>query len=100
VLLPVSLKARSRAPADNRNIVNGILWRLRISAPWHSIDRRFQRWSACGVWDSVAIALAETMAESGHYDIDNTTVPAHVSAASGKGGSSTSSWPIAGRVHQ
>ena len=35
---------------------------------WNSIYRRFRRWSACGVWESVAIALAETMAESGHYD--------------------------------
>ena len=33
-----------------------------------------------------AIALAETMAESGHYNIDSTTVRAHVSAAGGKGG--------------
>ena len=39
-----------------------------------------------GVWESVAIALAETMAESGHYNIDSTTVRAHVSAAGGKGG--------------
>jgi hypothetical protein len=30
--------------------------------------------------------LAETMAESGHYDIDSTTVRAHVSAVGGKGG--------------
>jgi hypothetical protein len=54
----------------------------------------------CGVWESVAIALAETMAESGHYNIDSTTVRARVSAAGGKGGLSTSSWPLAGRVHQ
>jgi len=53
---------------------------------WNSIYRRFRRWSACGVWESVAIALAETMAESGHYDIDSTTVRAHVSAAGRKGG--------------
>ena len=44
---------------------------------WSSIYRRFRRWSA---W------LAETMAESGHYEIDSTTVRAHVSAAGGKGG--------------
>jgi hypothetical protein len=56
--------------------------------------------SACGVWESLAIALAETMAESGHYEIDSTTVRAHVSAAAEKGDSSTSSWPLAGRVHQ
>ena len=68
--------------ADNRNIVNGILWRLRTGAPWrdvpkkygkwNSIYRRLRRWSACSVWERVAIALAETMAESGHYDIDST----------------------------
>jgi transposase len=50
------------------------------------IYRRFRRWSACGVWESAAIALAETMAESGHYSIDSTTVRAHVSAAGRKGG--------------
>jgi transposase len=100
VLLSVERKpgkrGRGRPPEDNRNIINGILWRLRTGAPWrdvpekygkwNSIYRRFRRWSACGVWESVAIALAETMAESGHYDIDSTTVRAHVSAAGGKGG--------------
>ncbi|MDK2760936.1 MAG: hypothetical protein KYX64_06200 [Sphingopyxis sp.] len=31
-------------------------------------------------------ALAEIMADSGHYSIDSTIVRAHVSAAGGKGG--------------
>src|SRR5580704_4616788 len=31
-------------------------------------------------------ALAEAMAESGHYSIDSTSVRAHLSAAGGKGG--------------
>jgi transposase len=97
VLLPVERdpgkRGRGRPPEDNRNIINGILWRLRTGAPWrdvpekygnwNSIYRRFRRWSACGIWESVAIALAETMAESGHYNIDSTTVRAHVSAAGG-----------------
>jgi hypothetical protein len=48
---------------------------------WNSIYRQFRRWSVSGVWESVAVALAETMAESGHYKIDSTTVRAHVSAA-------------------
>jgi transposase len=70
----------------------GRLWRrLRTGAPWrdvpgkygiwNSIYRRFRRWSASGVWESVATALAKAMAESGHYNIDSTTVRAHVSAA-------------------
>jgi transposase len=53
---------------------------------WNSIYRRFRRWSVSGVWESVVIALAETMAESGQYNIDSTSVRAHVSAAGGKGG--------------
>jgi transposase len=99
-LLPVEREAgkrgRGRPPEDNRNIINGILWRLRCGTAWrdvpekygkwNSIYRRFRRWSASGVWESVAIALAETMAESGHYNIDSTSVRAHVSAAGGKGG--------------
>ena len=76
VLLPVERepgkRGRGRPPKDNRNIINGILWRLRTGAPWrdvpekfvnwNSIYRRFRRWSASGVWESVAVALAETMA--------------------------------------
>jgi len=34
------------------------------------LDRRFRRWSACGVSESVAVALAETMAEGGLYSVD------------------------------
>ena len=81
-LLPVERetgkRSRGRPPEDNRNIINGILWRLRCGTAWrdvpekygnwNSIYRRFRRWSASGIWESVAIALAETMAESGHYN--------------------------------
>ena len=84
------------APADNRNVINGILWRLRTGTPWrdvpekygdwNTIYRRFLRWSKSGVWEVVATALAETMAESGHYSIDSTSVRAYLSAAGGKGG--------------
>jgi transposase len=82
-------------PTD-RSIINGILWRLRCGAPWrdvtpkygswNTIYRRFRRWSEAGVWETVAVTLAEVMADSGHYSIDSTTVRAHVSAAGGKGG--------------
>ena len=36
--------------------------------------------------ETMAVTLAEFMADSGHYSIDSTTVRAHVSAAGGKGG--------------
>jgi hypothetical protein len=54
-------------------------------APEIAARGQMRRWSAYGVCESVAIALAEAMAESGHYNIDSTTVRAHVSAAGGKG---------------
>jgi transposase len=93
---PPGKRGRGRPARDNRNVINGILWRLRTGSPWrdvpekygdwNTIYRRFLRWSKSGVWESVATALAETMAESGHYSIDSTSVRAHLSAAGGKGG--------------
>ena len=87
-----------------------IFWRLRCGAPWrdvppkygnwNTIYRRFRRWNEAGIWEIVSVTLAEIMADSGHYSIDSTTVRAHVLAAGGKGGSSTRSWSLAGRVHQ
>ena len=50
---------------------------------WNTIYRRFRRWSEAGVWEIVAVTLAEIMADTGHYSIDSTTVRAHVSAAGG-----------------
>lgn len=97
-LLPIDPenRGRGRRPEQNRSIINGILWRLRCGAPWrdvppkygswNTIYRRFRRWSEAGVWETVAVTLAEVMADSGHYSIDSTTVRAHVSAAGGKGG--------------
>ena len=96
-LLPIEAANRGRGrPPENRSIINGILWRLRCGTPrrdvpakygnWNTIYRRFRRWSEAGVWETVAVTLAEIMADSGHYSIDSTTVRAHFSAAGGKGG--------------
>ncbi|MEJ2623127.1 MAG: transposase [Pseudolabrys sp.] len=104
-LLPVERDpgecGRGRPPEENRNIINGTLWWLRMGAPWwdvpekygnwNSIYRRFRRWCTAGVWESVAVTLAEMMADSGHYSIDSTSIRAHVSAAGEKGASSTRS---------
>jgi transposase len=97
-LLPIDAanRGRGRRPEQNRSIINGILWRLRTGAPWrdvppkygnwNTIYRRFRRWSDAEVWETMAVTLAEIMADSGHYSIDSTTVRAHVSAAGGRGG--------------
>ena len=95
VLLPIDAanRGRVRRPEQNRSIINGILWRLRCGTPWrdvppkygnwNTIYRRLRRWSKAGVWETVAVTLAEVMADTGHYSIDSTTVRAHVSAAGG-----------------
>ena len=96
-LLPIDAanRGRDRRPEQNRSIINGILWRLRTGAPWrdvppkygnwNTIYRRFRRWSEAEVWETMAVSLAEIMADSDHYSIDSTTVR-HVSAAGGRGG--------------
>nr|WP_243395675.1 transposase [Sphingomonas oleivorans] len=130
-MLPIEPENRGRGkrPEQNRSIINGILWRLRCGAPWRDVPskygswntlyRRFRRWSEAGVWETVAVTLAEIMADSGHYSIDSTTVrlsaclptmlrivvtfwqaPPMSRQRAEKGDSSTRSWPLAGRVHQ
>lgn len=97
-LLPLESGKRGpgRPPVNNREVINGILWRLRASAPWrdlperygnwNSVFRRFRRWSASGVWEAVSTNLAYVMGDAAHHSIDSTTVRAHVSAAGAKKG--------------
>jgi hypothetical protein len=96
VLLPVEREPGKRGwgrpPEASRNVING-LWRLApvrhgamsrrntetgLGLPAYPAMERF------GVWESVGTSLAETMAESGHYSVNSTTLRAHVSAAGGK----------------
>jgi len=95
-LLPPVGGRRGRPPQDRRATINGILWRMRTGAPWRdvperygnwsSIARCFRRWCQRGIWEAVATALAEAMADNRHHSIDSTTVRGHVSAAGAKGG--------------
>jgi len=95
-LLPAERGRRSRPAQDNRPMVNGILWHLRTGAPWRDVPekygkwitvyQRFRRWSQAGIWEAVATALAQAMADNRHHSIDSTTVRGHVSAAGAKGG--------------
>ena len=75
-LLPIEAenRGRGRRPEQNRSIINGILWRLRCGTPWrdvppkygnwNTIYRRFRRWNEAGVWEAVALTLAEAMADT------------------------------------
>lgn len=62
---------RGRTRAMNRNIINGILWRLRTNelwkktpekyGKWTAIYRCFRRWEMSGAWQKLAMAFAETL---------------------------------------
>jgi transposase len=95
-LLPPERGRKNRPAFDNRPIVNGIFWRIRTGAPWRDVPekygrwmtvyQRFRRWSQAGLWEAVASALAQAMADNSRHSIDSTTVRGHVSAAGAKGG--------------
>ena len=97
-LLPLEPGKRGpgRPPANNREVINGILWRLRAGAPWRDLPERYGNWisvfrrssagahRACGRrWST---GLADVMGDAAHHSIDSTTVRAHVSAAGAKKG--------------
>lgn len=53
---------------DDRQVINGILWRFRTVAPWRDVPERygprttlynrFVRWRAAGVWDRLLAAVS------------------------------------------
>ena len=61
-------KPRGVPRADDRKVLNGILWRFRSGSPWAEIpDRygppttcynRFVRWRKAGVWDRLLTAVS------------------------------------------
>ena len=95
-MLPPERGRKNRPSFDNRPIVNGILWRIRTGGPWRDVPdkygnwmtvyQRFRRWSQAGLWEAVATALAQAMADNSRHSIDSTTVRGHISAAGAKGG--------------
>ena len=59
-VLPCERGRQGRPAIDNRQIVNGILWRFHTNAPWRDLPQkygkwitvyqRFRRWNRDGVW--------------------------------------------------
>jgi transposase len=39
-------RGRGRPPEHNRNIINGILWRLRTGAPWRDVPEKYGNWNS------------------------------------------------------
>ena len=80
---------------DHREVVNGILWKLRTGAPWRDLPERYGPWQTCydrfsrwrrdGTWDRL-LADAQTKSDAvGEVEwlvsVDSTIAWAHQHAA-------------------
>lgn len=93
-LLPTK-GGRGKPWRDHRQVVNGILWKLRTGAPWRDLPERygpwrtvyarFRRWQVDGTWDRL-LAHVQTKSDAvgeviWEVSIDSTTIRAHQHAA-------------------
>ncbi|MEU3468966.1 IS5 family transposase [Streptomyces sp. NPDC006687] len=82
--------------SDHRQVVNGILFRVRTGIPWRDLPERYgswktvyerhRRWSADGTWDRILRAVQADTDLAGRLDwsmvgVDSTTCRAHQHAA-------------------
>lgn len=93
--LPRRADGRGRPWADPRPLLNGMLWLLRVGAPWEELPRRygakstchrrFQQWVAAGVFEQILAALADDLLTRGGLDLSECFIDATFAAAK-KGG--------------
>ncbi len=90
-LLPSSKGRQSRPFRDHRQVVEGIVFRLRTGCPWRDLPERFGPWqtvwkrharfSKDGTWDQILQALLIKADEAGQVDwqlsIDSTVSRVH-----------------------
>lgn len=80
---------------NHRQVINGMLWRLKTGAPWRDVPERygpwqtlwdrFTRWERDGTWRRILQALQAQADEAGDIDwngaaLDSSHVKAHRSA--------------------
>ena len=98
-LLPPRKAGKQRR--DDRQVINGILWKLATGAPWRDLPERygpwptvytrFWRWTRTGAWDRIFAAVQRQADAAGQVDwtvhfVDATVIRAHQHAAGAKGG--------------
>ena len=90
-----------RRRRDDRQVINGILFKVRTGVawrdlperygPWRTVYSRFRRWSQAGVWDRLLTAAQVHDDAVGAVDwsgvcVDSTIVRAHQHAAGARKG--------------
>lgn len=92
-LLPVS--GRGGQWRNHRQVLNGILWKLRTGAPWRDVPERYgpwktaherlRKWTMDGTWERILAhtVVANDAAGEVHWviSVDSTVVRAHQHAA-------------------
>ncbi|MET7914297.1 IS5 family transposase [Streptomyces avermitilis] len=93
-LLPVSNRRCGRW-RDHRQVINGVLYRIRTGVqwrelperygPWKTVHERHRRWSADGTWELLLQRVQAEADAAGDIDwdvsVDSTSVRAHQHAA-------------------
>jgi transposase len=93
-LLP-QVDGRGRRWRDHRQVINGILWRLRTGAPWRDVPERYGPWQTCyerykrwdedGTWARLLAAIQVKDDAVGNvewtFSIDSSIARAHQHAA-------------------
>jgi len=101
-LLPDVTPRRGGRWRDHRQVVNGILFRVRTGVPWRDVPerygpwktlyKRFARWEEEGTWARIEATLQADADAAGELDwgghADSTVVRAHQHAAGARKGGS------------
>jgi transposase len=98
-ILPPEHKAGAGRPAkENRNMLNGIIYRLNTGVawrdlperfgPWKSVYTRFRRWTQQGVWEKLLATLIEQdIVDETTLMLDSTMIKVHQHGSGVKKGS-------------
>ncbi len=99
-LLPAMRPQRGGRWRDHRQVINGIVYRVRTGVPWRDVPerygpwktlyKRFARWQEDGTWARIE-AMLHTEADAAgdldwHANADSTIVRAHQHAAGARKG--------------
>jgi len=92
-LLPAP-SSRNGRWRDHRQVINGILWKLRTGAPWRDLPERYGPWKTCherlrrwttdGTWQRIldhAVVFDDGQPVEWVVAVDSTVVRAHQHAA-------------------
>jgi transposase len=110
-VLPTTTPRRGGRWRDHRQVLNGILFRVRTGVPWRDLPerygpwetvyKRFARWQTDGTWARIQASLHTQADAAGELDgnaqIDSTVVRAHQHAAGARKGGSPRSRQAAGK---